>query len=187
MKVRTFTTRLLQLNAFLAYFLPDRVGQTVNPFPEDDVKEIRYHAMPNTWKKKMVEQGYNYLDTSIQEMAEFFETRVENLEKFDSKKESKKNQEKQNNKKNKKNKKGKHSHNSVSENRNSQGSETGKKYCQYHGRCGHTTNECTLVKTLVQREKLKKIKANKKKKCTKHEVNVLVERKVKKAMKKKKK
>ena len=28
----------------------------------------------------MTEQGYNYLDRSIQEMSGFFETRVENLE-----------------------------------------------------------------------------------------------------------
>ena len=65
MKVRTFTTRLLQLNTYLAYFPPDCVGQTVTPFPEDDVKEILYHAIPNMWKKKMVEKGYNYLDSSI--------------------------------------------------------------------------------------------------------------------------
>ena len=37
--------------------------------------------MPNTWKKKMIEQGYNYLDGPIHAMAEFFETRIENLEK----------------------------------------------------------------------------------------------------------
>ena len=37
--------------------------------------------MPNTWKKKTVEQGYSYLDGPIHSMAEFFETRMENLEK----------------------------------------------------------------------------------------------------------
>ena len=42
--------------------------------------EILYHAMPNSWRKKMTEEGYNYLDRSIQEMSGFFETRVENLE-----------------------------------------------------------------------------------------------------------
>ena len=30
---------------------------------------------------EMVEQGYNYLDGPIHSMAEFFETRIENLEK----------------------------------------------------------------------------------------------------------
>ena len=31
--------------------------------------------------EKIVEQGYNYLDGPIHSMAEFFETRIENLEK----------------------------------------------------------------------------------------------------------
>ena len=34
----------------------------------------------------MVEQGYNYLDGFFQSMAELFETRIENLGRFDSKK-----------------------------------------------------------------------------------------------------
>ena len=38
MKVQTFTTRLLQLNAHLAYFPPDHAKQSVNPLPEDKVK-----------------------------------------------------------------------------------------------------------------------------------------------------
>ena len=81
MKVRSFTTRLIQLNTYLPYFPPDRPGQLVTSLPDDDIKEILYHAMPNTWKKKMIEQGYNYLDGPIHSMAEFFETRIENLEK----------------------------------------------------------------------------------------------------------
>ena len=46
-----------------------------------DIKEILYHAMPNTWEKKIVEQGYNYLDGPVHSMAEFFETRIEILQK----------------------------------------------------------------------------------------------------------
>ena len=45
------------------------------------MKKILYQAMPNTLKKKMVEQGYNYLDGLIYSMVEFFETRIENLNK----------------------------------------------------------------------------------------------------------
>ena len=72
MKVCTFTTRLIHLNNYLPYFPPNCIGQMV--------KEILYHAIPNSWRKKMTEQDYNYLDRSIQEMSGFFETRVENLE-----------------------------------------------------------------------------------------------------------
>ena len=37
--------------------------------------------MPRMLKKKMAEQGYNYLDGPIHSMTEFFETRIKNLEK----------------------------------------------------------------------------------------------------------
>ena len=59
-----------------------------------------------------------------------------------------------------------------------------KKYCQYHGTCGLSTNRCTLVKALVQKEKKKKQKAIKERKYTKHEVNILVERKMQNVLKK---
>ena len=39
-------------------------------------------------KKENVKQGYNYLDDSIQSMAEFFEIKIENIERFDSEKDS---------------------------------------------------------------------------------------------------
>ena len=52
MKVLSFCTRLIQLNIYLTYFLPDRPGQLVTSLPDDDIKEILYHAMPNMWKRK---------------------------------------------------------------------------------------------------------------------------------------
>ena len=75
MKVCAFTTRLSQ------YFLPDYPCQFVTPLPNDEIKKILYHTMPNFWKK-MTEQGYNYYDGSIQYMAEFFDTRIKNLERY---------------------------------------------------------------------------------------------------------
>ena len=47
MKVRTFTTRLIQLNNQLPYFSPDCIGQMVTALPDNEVKEILYHEMPN--------------------------------------------------------------------------------------------------------------------------------------------
>ena len=78
MKLRLFTTE--HLNTYLLYFLPDRPGQIVASLPNDDNKEILYHTMPITWETKMLEQGYNYLDDPIHAIAEFFETRIKNLE-----------------------------------------------------------------------------------------------------------
>ena len=109
MKVCTFTTRLLQLNTYLAYFPPDCSGQPVTPLSEDKAKEIIYYVMPNSCKKKMMEHGYNYLDCSIQDISEFFETRYKNLEWCDSKKEFNKSQ------KTKYNQKRKYSNQNVSE------------------------------------------------------------------------
>ena len=43
--------------------------------------------MSTTWNNKMIEQGFNYTDSTIKEMNDFCETRVENLEPRDDKKE----------------------------------------------------------------------------------------------------
>ena len=48
--------------------------------------DIIYHFMPIMWKNKMIEQGFNYADSLIKEMTDFFETRVENLEPKEEKK-----------------------------------------------------------------------------------------------------
>ena len=48
MKVLSLTTRLIQLNRCLPLFPPDRPGQVVISLPDDDIKEILNHAMPNT-------------------------------------------------------------------------------------------------------------------------------------------
>ena len=65
MRVWSFTTRLIQLNLYLPYFPPDCPSQQITSLPDNDIKEILYHAMPNTWEKKMAEQGYKYLDGPI--------------------------------------------------------------------------------------------------------------------------
>ena len=50
--------------------------------------DIIYHSMPTIWKNKMIEQGFNYADSTIKEMTDIFETRVENLERKEEKKKS---------------------------------------------------------------------------------------------------
>ena len=42
--------------------------------------DIIYNSMPTTWKNKMIQQCLNYADSTIKEMTDFFENRVENLE-----------------------------------------------------------------------------------------------------------
>ena len=45
-----------------------------------------YHSMSITWGNKMIEGGINYVDSTIKEMTDFFEIRVENLEPKEEKK-----------------------------------------------------------------------------------------------------
>ena len=154
MKVRSFTTRLIQLNMYLPYFPPDLPGQLVTSLPDDDIEEILYHAMPNMWKKKLVEQGYNNLDGPIHSMVELFETRIENGEKSIPPSVPSRNR--------KKSKKGSKKRKSVtfdnSEDEDSKDKHTGNKFCQYDGMCSHTTDKCTTLKALVKHAKQKKQK-----------------------------
>ena len=49
--------------------------------PDDEIKEIFYHAVLNLLRKKKSKHGYKCLDRSIQEeMPGFFESKVEKLE-----------------------------------------------------------------------------------------------------------
>ena len=59
-----------------------------------------------------------------------------------------------------------------------------KKFCQYHGKCSHSTERCNTLKALIKRAKSNKSKGFRKgdkKTYTKNEVNVLIEKKLKKA------
>ena len=80
MKLRSFISRLQELNAYLEDFPPDTEGQEAAPLSADEIMDIIYHSMSITWKNKMIEQSFNYADSTIKEMTDFFETRVENLE-----------------------------------------------------------------------------------------------------------
>ena len=87
-KLYRFTSRLQELSVYLEEFPPDAEGQETAPLPADEIMDIIYHSMPTTWKNKMIEQGFNYADSTIKEMTDFFETRVENLEPKEDKKKS---------------------------------------------------------------------------------------------------
>ena len=108
--------------------------------------------MPNKWGKKIVEQGYNYLDGPIHSVAEFFETRIENLEKSIPPSVISRN--------NRKSKQGSKQRKLVpfdsSDDEDSDQGHSGKKFCQYQGTCGHTMDQCTTLKALVKQEKKKK-------------------------------
>ena len=127
---------------YLLYFPPDRQNQLVTLLPDDDIK----HAMLNKCEKKVVEQGYNYIDDPIDFMVEFFETRIENLEKIISPSVSSRNRNK-----NKKGSKIRRAATFVNfEDKDTDNEYKGKKLCKYHITCGHTTDECAIPKALIR-------------------------------------
>ena len=73
-------TRLILLDMYLIYFLPDRPGQLVTSLTDDNVKAILYHSMRNMWKMKMVQYRNNFLDGPTHSMTELSESRIVNLE-----------------------------------------------------------------------------------------------------------
>ena len=67
MKLRSFISMIHELNTYSAE------GQETAPLPAEEIMEITYHSMPTTWKNKMIEQGFNYADSTVKDI---FETRV---------------------------------------------------------------------------------------------------------------
>ena len=94
----------------------------------------------------MVEQGHNYLDGPIHSMAQFFETRIEKLEKFIPASVPSRNKKKSK----KRFKKRKLVTFVDSKDKDSENAHKGKKLYQHHGTCRHTTEECTTLKALIR-------------------------------------
>ena len=188
MKVRKFVTRLTQLNHYLESFPPDSPGQQVQKLPDHEVKEILFYAMPKSWQKSMTVQGYNYMDDAetVSHMADFFELRCENLEVKPEKK------SKKDKKASFKKKKSSVQFQNDSEEESSEDEKprSNRFYCLLHGRGAHTTDSCKELKKLIRENKKNKFSKSKGKRSTsynKHEVNALLDKKLKKVFKSKKK
>ena len=123
------------MNSYLKEFPPDKEGQETAPLPTDEIMDIIYHSMPTTWNNKMIEQCFNYTDSTIKEMAGFFETRVENLEPKEDKKKSSTASKKA--KKSTKKNKREDSDSSVVESskESAEARRPSKKYCTLHKKC----------------------------------------------------
>ena len=48
MKLRSFISRLQELNAYLEEFPPDTEGQETEPLPADETIDTIYHPVPTT-------------------------------------------------------------------------------------------------------------------------------------------
>ena len=120
--------------------------------------DIIYHSMPTTWKNKMFEQGFNYADSTIKDMTNFFETRVEKLEPKEDRKKSSVASKKS--KKSIKKRKRDDSNPSVVESSkiSTEARRPIKKYYILHCKCSHSTDNCKDLRAMVNKHKQKKKK-----------------------------
>ena len=68
------------------HFHPETEGQGTAPLPADEIMDIIFHSMPIMWKNKMIAEGFNYADSTIKDMTDFFETMVEDSDPKEDKK-----------------------------------------------------------------------------------------------------
>ena len=139
-KLCSFISRLQELNAYLEECPPNKEGQEIVSLIADEIMDIIYHSIPTSRKNNMIEQCFNYVDSTIKEMTDFFETRVENLEPKEEKKRSSAAAEKS--KTSRKKRKRDDSDSSVVESseEDTQARRPIKKYCILHGKCSHSTD-----------------------------------------------
>ena len=88
----------------------------------------------------MTEQGYSYLDRSIQVMSGFFETRIENIE-TPAPPPAVISLSRKNKKKNSKKQKALSFEDYDKHSSDDKKPLSKRKFCQYHGKCGHSTDE----------------------------------------------
>ena len=126
----------------------------------------------------MTKQGYNFLDRSIQEMSDFFETRVENLE-TPAPPPAVRSLTRKKKKKNSKKWKAVSFEDSDKHSSDDEKPSSRKKFCQYHGKSSHSTDEYTTLKALIKKAKSNKSEGYRKggeKTYTKYKVNIPIEK-----------
>ena len=70
MKTREFNTRLQEMNAYLSEFPPFNDDQSL---ADDDLSEVLEFAVPPSWQRTMVLQGFNASERSATEIVNFCE------------------------------------------------------------------------------------------------------------------
>ena len=177
MKPCSFISRLQELNTYLEEFPPDTDGQETAPLSADEIMDIIYQSMPATWKNKMIEQGFDYADSTVKEMSDFFETRVENLEPREDRKKSSSASKKP--RKALKKRKREDSDSSVVESskESTEARRPIRKYCILHGKCSHSTDNCKDLHAMINKHKQKKKKPFKNYGKSNNELNALIDKK----------
>jgi len=198
MKFRAFVNRVLELNGHLDKFPEETTNVTPTILDNDEIKDILHHACPKSWQDQMTTLGFNFPEKTIEDMVEFCE-RFEQIEddvipkkKKSSRKESSSSLSKKTTMKRK----------TVSLSSSSSSSDDSSederfKWCKYHGKCAHTTDECEDIERMCKEDKKRKRRTRfndrkrdvkrRTKYVNKSEVNALAVQKIKKYLKQKKK
>ena len=194
LSIRAYVARVRELNSYLAYFPTGNIAVAATPLGEDEIKDILFHGIPKSWQQHMLRQGFSYQEEQITSFISFCE-RLEALETPIPKK--KKSGTKSTQKASKKRKVTFESNDSDDD--DDDDDSDGPKYCKLHGKCSHTTDQCKDIKQMVKAEKerrkknkFKRSKYNNKydskkfRKKNKQEVNAMVEKRLKKLLRKNK-
>ena len=198
MKFRAFVNRVLELNGHLDKFPEETTNVTPTILENDEIKDILHHACPKSWQDQMTTLGFNFPEKTIEDMVEFCE-RFDQIhddvipkKKKSSRKESSSSLSKKTTRKRK----------TVSLSSSSSSSDNSSederfKWCKYHGKCAHTTDECEDIERMCKEDKKRKRRTRfndrkrdvkrRTKYVKKSEVNALAVKKIKKYLKQKKK
>ena len=120
--------------------------------------DIIYHSKPSTWKNKMIEPGFNFSDSTIKEMSDIFETRVENSEPKEYNKESTSAARKSLKKAKKRKREDSNSSVVESNEESTNARRPSKKYCIFHGKYIQFTDSYKDLRAIVNKHKQKKNK-----------------------------
>ena len=105
---------------------------------------------------EMIEQGFNYADSTIKEMTNFYETRVAKLEPKEDRRKSSATSKKTNKAHTKR--KREDSDSSVVEpsEESTEARRPTRKYCILHRKCSHSTDNCKDLRAMVKKHKQRK-------------------------------
>ena len=154
LKIRDYFARYEELNDYLESFPPFGPNQRL---PNDEVMEHAEFAIPNSWQKQMVLQGFNVADHTMDEFIEFCERLEFGESIFDTTHNKKSRQmthtQKGKNGTNSTRNEGKFNYNNnYNSNKNQGNKRKTSHYCLYHGsNTTHNTDDCKVLKAQAER------------------------------------
>ena len=147
MSIKNWVGRLVELNRYLVKFPPAANGNPPQPLEDEEIADIIFFGVPNSWRKQMVLQDHDPANHTTEETVEFCQ-RLEETEGSDWKmKSTNNNNNNNNNSANNKRKKGNQNGSSSSNNNNKKRSRGDDYNCLLHGpNSTHNTDDCFALK-----------------------------------------